>query len=296
MASNIMTEEELAGFASGIKSSDIDLKSMEKACPNKIRESREGVLYGSFSHGVYYSEFCKMERGYSILLPPSYDGEKKYPVLYLLHGIFGDEYSFSNDADNNIKEIIRNMYLDGKVRELILVCPNMFATDDPNQKPDFTKEACIPYDNFIYDLVSDLMPHIEKNYSVLTGRENTFLAGFSMGGRETIFITLKRPELFKYTCAIAPAPGLIPTKDKFMEHEGQMEEKDFCFAKDAYEPDAFIICCGDSDSVVGTYPKSYHEHFKTKKLHHIWYEIEGADHDNNAVRSGLYNFLIRIGI
>ena len=235
-----------------------------------------------------------MERGYSILLPADYSEEKKYPVLYLLHGIFGDEYSFSGDAGNRIREIVGNMAADGYIEETIVVCPNMYAATDPDQKPAFDVEACLPYDNFINDLTVDLMPHIESKYAVLTGREHTYLAGFSMGGRETIYITLQRPELFGYVCAISAAPGIVPTTDKFMTHPGQMAESEMKFAEGAVTPEVFLICCGTRDSVVGTYPRSYHELLDANGSEHIWYEINGADHDNNAIQSGIYNLFRQI--
>ncbi len=267
---------------------------IEERCPASCATTRKDVKYGTYTHGTYNSTTCGMERGYSILLPADYTTDKKYPVLYLLHGIFGNEYSFSQDSSNKIKEIVGNMAADGLIEETIIVCPNMYAASDPAQQPGFDAEACLPYDNFINDLVNDLMPFIESEYSVLTGRENTYLAGFSMGGRETIFITLQRPELFGYVCAISAAPGIVATKDKFMTHPGQLAEADVKFAADAVVPNVFILCCGTKDSVVGTYPKSYHELLDTNGAGHIWYEIKGADHDNNAIKSGLYNLFKQI--
>ena len=267
---------------------------IEERCPTDISATRPDVKYGEYTHGTYYSETCGMERGYSILLPAGYSAEKKYPVLYLLHGIFGNEYSFSSDPGNKIKEIVGNMAADGMIEETIIVCPDMYATSDPAQKPGFDAESVLPYDNFINDLINDLMPYIEGTYSVLTGRENTYLAGFSMGGRETIFITLQRPELFGYVCAISAAPGIVATKDKFMTHTGQLEESEVRFAENAVVPNIFILCCGTNDSVVGKYPKSYHELLEANGADHIWYEISGADHDNNAIRSGLYNLFKQI--
>jgi enterochelin esterase-like enzyme len=193
-----------------------------------------------------------------------------------------------------MKEIVTNMAADGWIEETIVVCPNMYAATDPNQQPGFNAEACIPYDNFINDLVNDLMPHIESTYAVRTGRENTYLGGFSMGGRETIFITLQRPELFGYVCAVSAAPGVVPSSDKFMTHPGQITEEEMRFAEDAIVPNVFIICCGSRDSVVGTFPKSYHEILERNGSAHIWYEIDGADHDNNAVNSGVYNLFKQI--
>lgn len=301
--------EDLSSFATGIQSEEPEQGSdaegntvaefeingdIEERCPIKYDTKRNDVSYGEFTHATYYSETCGMERGYSILLPADYSEDKEYPVLYLLHGIFGDEYSFSNDGNNKIKEIVGNMAADGIIEETIVVCPNMYAATDPDQKPAFDSESVLPYDNFINDLVNDLMPHIEKEYSVLTGRDNTYLAGFSMGGRETIFITLQRPELFGYVCAISAAPGIVPAQDNFMKHDGQISESEMRFADGAIEPNVFIICCGTRDSVVGTFPKQYHELLETNGSDHIWYEINGADHDNTAIKSGLYNLFKQI--
>ena len=267
---------------------------IEEKCPASVTTTRKDVAYGAYTHGTYYSETCGMDRGYCILLPADYSTDKKYPVLYLLHGIFGNEYSFSQDSSNKIKEIVGNMAADGYIDETIIVCPDMYATTDPAQKPGFDGDSCLPYDNFINDLVNDLMPHIESEYSVLTGRENTYLAGFSMGGRETIYITLEKPELFGYVCAISAAPGIVATTDKFMTHPGTLEESDVKFADGAITPEVFILCCGTKDSVVGQYPKSYHELLEAHGAEHIWYEISGADHDNNAIKSGLFNLFKQI--
>ena len=306
---NNTTVEDTSSFATGIKSEgaqesysgsetrmsaqDLDGK-IEETCPAACSVARSDVKYGEFTHATYYSETCGLERGYCILLPADYNKDKKYPVLYLLHGIFGNEYSFSQDPNNCIKEIVGNMAADGLIEETIVVCPNMFATTDPDQQPGFDAKACLPYDNFINDLVNDLMPHIESEYSVLIGRENTYLAGFSMGGRETIFITLQRPELFGYVSAISSAPGVVATADSYMSHPGQLEPDEVKFADGAVTPYVFIVCSGDKDSVVGTYPKSYHELLEKNGVDHIWYEIHNADHDNNAIKSGIYNLLKQV--
>jgi enterochelin esterase-like enzyme len=296
-ASGIATEDAQDSDKNGDKEASEELTDgIEERCPVTVTANRSNVDYGEFTHDTYFSETCGMERGYNILLPANYSTDKKYPVLYLLHGIFGDEFSLPGDENNKIKEIVGNMAADGLIEETIVVCPNMYVATDPSQQPAFDAEACIPYDNFIYDLVNDLMPHIEGKYSVLTGRENTYLAGFSMGGRETIYITLQRPELFGYVCAISAAPGVVPSSDKFMTHPGQIEEKDMRFADGAVTPEVFIICCGTRDSVVGTFPKSYHELLEKNGTDHIWYEITGADHDNNAIKSGLYNLFKQISI
>lgn len=267
-----------------------EMEIMEE-CPLEVYDTRAGADYGKVVHHTYHSETTGRDRGVNVLLPAGYDESKKYPVLYLLHGIFGDEYSFTNDSSMKLPELFGNLAADGLAKEMIVVYPNMYASSDPSQQPSFDAESVKPYDNFINDLVDDLMPFIEETYPVLTGRNNTAIAGFSMGGRETLFIGLQRPDLFAYVCAISPAPGLTPGQDWAMTHVGQLSEKELTFDGKDVLPDIFMVCCGTNDSVVGTFPKSYHEIFDTNETKHIWYEIQGADHDARAIRSGLNNFV-----
>lgn len=260
-------------------------------CPACIYEARENATYGIITHKTYHSETTGLDRGVNILLPADYNEAKKYPVLYLLHGIFGDEYSLSNDDNIRLREMAGNLAADGLTKDMIIILPNMFASSDPARKPAFTDEGVAPYDNFINDLINDLIPYVEQTYSVLPDREHRAIAGFSMGGRETLFIGLSRPDLFAYVGAIAPAPGLTPGKDWAMTHPGQLKEEELTFANKDYEPLALMICCGTQDGTVGQFPRNYHGILNNNGVSHVWYEIPGADHDARAIRSGLYNFM-----
>lgn len=290
------TQESEDGASSMIGISEAYMKAINitEFCPEVVSEKKNDIVYGTVIHKSYDSKTTGLSRGVNIVLPPDYDEAKKYPVMYLLHGIFGDEHSLINDNSNRIIEISGNLAAEGKAKEMIIVLPNMFAASDKNDKPGFSAEGLAPYDNFINDLVNDLIPFMEENYSVLTGRENQAIAGFSMGGREALYIGLTRPDLFGYILAIAPAPGLTPGRDWAMAHPGQMQEDELKFKNDEKIPYLTMICCGTVDSVVGTFPKSYHDIMERNEVNHIWYEITGADHDSNAIRSGLYNFISSI--
>lgn len=264
-------------------------------CPEEVSTPRDEVELGKVTHVNYFSKTCNMERGFTILLPASYDGVKKYPVIYFQHGIFGDENCMIFDKANRFKEITANLAADGMAKEVIIVFGNMYATSDPSLKPGFKQEEILPYDNFINELVNDLMPYVEANYAVLTGRENTAVCGFSMGGRESLYIGLKRPDLFGYVGAISPAPGLVPSKDWAMSHPGQMEEDEAKYAADEKNiPELLMVCCGTSDGVVGQFPKSYHKLFEKNGVEHLWFEVLGADHNNVAIKCGFYQFMLRI--
>lgn len=271
-----------------------DSVNMDALCPEEISSRRDSVTYPEAIHTTYHSNATGLERGVNVLLPNGYTEEKKYPVLYVLHGIFGDEYTLINDSSCAFPQISTNMVLDGLAKEMIVVFPNMYATKDPELKPSFAPETVLPYDYFIYDLTEDLMPYINATYATLTDRENTAIAGFSMGGRESLFIGLQRPDLFGYVAAIAPAPGLTPGKDWAMTHPGQLAEEELRFKDGDPLPYFFMVCCGTNDGTVGKFPLSYHTILETNEVDHIWYEVPGADHDSTAIRSGIHNFMHNI--
>ena len=278
----------------GTENRIVDRKNVtEVLCPTKASVKRGNVAYGRKEHFTYESATCGCVRGANILLPADYSEEKEYPVLYFLHGIFGDENSMLSDPNNRIIELVGNLREDGFISDIIVVFPNMYASSDPDLKPGFTQESIAPYDNFINDLVNDLIPYVEANYSVMTDREHRGLIGFSMGGRESLFIGTTRSDLFSCIGAIAPAPGVTPGRDWAMEHPGQMKEEEFVIRQEDFPPEFLMICCGTKDSVVGQFPASYHEILTRNEVEHIWYEVPEADHDSNAIRSGLYNYLIR---
>jgi len=261
-------------------------------CPSDVIIKKADRSYGKVVHKNYDSKTTGLTRGVNVILPPDYDESKKYPVLYLLHGIFGNEHSMLEG--NNLLEISSNLAAEGKAKEMIIVLPDMFAKTDANQQPSLTQEGMLIYDNFINDLVNDLMPFIEDNFSVLTGRENQAIGGFSMGGREALYIGFTRPDLFGYILAIAPAPGLTPGRDWALNHPGQMQEDELVIKNSDEMPYLIMLCAGTNDSVVGAFPKSYHNIMERNGVRHIWYEISGANHDNRAIRSGLYNFFSSI--
>lgn len=242
-------------------------------------------------HLTYHSKFCGLDRNVNVLLPANYDKSKKYPVVYFLHGFFGDEFTIPKDEGMQAKEIAAKACADGK--EMIVVFPYIFATKDVNLKPDFNEASVNAYDSFIFDLTESLMPFIKANFSILEGRENTAICGFSMGGRESIYIGLKHPELFGYVGAFAPAPGLVPGKDKNMPHPGQLQENELTF-EGKEKPFYFQICCGSVDDVVVKFPESYHNIFEANKVEHVWFEQPGAGHNGAIVAPGFTRFVENI--
>ena len=281
------SEEETGSIEASPVSSDYMSKlQILNSCPMEARTKQDGVKYPTSEKITYHSNTTGTDRQMNIILPVDYDGTKKYPVVYYLHGIFGNEDSM---LDETAIALPVNLYNEGKAKEAIFVLPNTYAPPPGKEVvPDFNQDYFDGYDNFINELIDDIMPYVEQNYSVLTGKENTGLCGFSMGGRNSLYIGYKRPDLFGYVGAFSPAPGVTPGDDFSGHHPGLFQESEF---RTDVPPFVTLVSCGTNDSVVGTFPKSYHEILTTNGQEHIWFEVPGADHDDKAIAAGLYNYL-----
>ena len=262
--------------------------TVEVKAPAAYTYKKPSVTYGEIITTKYYSTTCGREKNVIIALPAGYTEEKQYPVTYVLHGVGGSEKDMIGNGSSGARVIVQNLVEKGEAEEMILVFPNMFSSATKEHFTTIDHENMAAYDNFVNDMANDLMPFMEENYSVATGRENTAVVGFSMGGRESLCLGFSRPDLFGYVGAIAPAPGLTPGKDNFLDHVGTFKEEELVFSD--VSPEVLMICCGDVDGVVGKFPLSYHNILNSNGVNHIWWEIPGSNHGDPAISSGLYNF------
>lgn len=246
--------------------------------------------YGTLKSISYYSSTAEKYKKANVLLPDGYSENEKYPVMYVNHGIMGDENSLL-DSSMKIRAMAGNLVASGEAEKMIIVFTAMYTSKTSDVCSGITLEETKKYDAFLDDLTKDLMPYMEKNFSIKTGRENTAITGFSMGGREALYIGVSRPDLFAYIGGACPAPGITPGKDMFMEHPGCMQESEFKISNPSYNPYVLMITGGTNDSVVGTFPQSYHNILTTNGQDHIWQEIPGGGHDASCVVPHMYNFI-----
>jgi enterochelin esterase family protein len=146
-----------------------------------------------------------MDRRVYVYTPAGYEkGNQKYPVFYLLHGAGGDEDAWTNMG--RAAQIMDNLIARGKAKPMIVVMTNGNANQAgaPNDVTDVTLQgdAMAAYQKlagkFEAHLVKDLVPFIENNYKVITGKDNRAIAGLSMGGMQTQTITNDNPGMFSY--------------------------------------------------------------------------------------------------
>ncbi len=256
------------------------------AVPKGFDTVREGVTYGWLKEITYNSKTTGTTRKANLILPPDYDENKKYPVLYLLHGIGGDHNEWLGAEPVNV---LSNLMADGDAVSMIVVIPNVRAraNDEVNPQDIYTLEHYKAFDNFINDLRDDLMPYIEANYPVLKGKENTAIAGLSMGGRETLYIGCSMPETFGYMGAFTPAPGLLPYTNFGVSEDGLFTKETLTLP--AGSDNYILINAGINDGIVSVWPQTYHETLKANGVKNTFYVTDGG-HDFTVWKNGLYNF------
>lgn len=257
--------------------------------PEGFDEKKLGIKYGKLEEATYDSSTTAAKRKCYVITPADYDKSKKYPILYLLHGIGG---THSEWLGGNPVEVIGNLVFEGEAANMVVVIPNVRAcSDDSVPSQILSQQNIAAFDNFINDLKNDLMPFINKNYSVSTQWEDTAIAGLSMGGRESLFIGVSMLETFAYIGAFSPAPGLL--RYEALGYAGQLDEKDFTIPAGKNIPKLILICNGNQDGVVGDVPETYHQALQSNGVNHLWYTMDG-DHNFVVWKNGLYNFVKRI--
>lgn len=166
--------------------------------PEMAFEANEMVPHGEVREVWYPSSTLDMMRRMHVYTPPGYEkGTTKYPVFYLLHGAGDDDSGWNSIGRAGF--IIDNLIAAGKAKPMIVVMPNgsmplPAQTGMPNGQTMNRMR-----DLFSAELLKDVMPVVEKTYRTLNKPENRALAGLSMGGFQTLDVTLTHPELFNYT-------------------------------------------------------------------------------------------------
>ena len=242
------------------------------------KSEKAGVQYGELQSKSYYSAFCGREKKYNVLLPANYSTNKKYPVLYVMHGYWENQDRMIIKGNDTMytKQIIGNAIAEGAAKEMIVVFPYIYSSQTQNDCSAMDDANNAAYDNFDTVLTTELMPLIEKEYSVATGRENTAITGFSMGGRESLNIGMKHPDLFGYVGAICAAPGASGA---------------FKFESEEAAPSLIFLTAGSNDTVVYTTPEGYHNNFTKNNVPHIWHYVNGGYHGDNSIHAHIYNFV-----
>jgi enterochelin esterase-like enzyme len=255
-----------------------DDKPVASPAPEGFNTPREGIAHGRIETVEYDSKTVGNKRKALVYTPPNYTRNTKYPVLYLLHGIGGDEEEWRRGA--NPQAILDNLIADKKAVPMIVVMPNGRA--QPNDRAEGNVMATAPaFARFERDLIDDLIPFVESKYSVRAGRDHRALAGLSMGGGQSLNFGLAHLDLFPWIGGFSSAPNTNPPEQLVPDP-----------AKAIAQLKLLWISCGDRDGLIYISQRT-HAYLKAKNVPHIWHLDSGA-HEFAVWRNDLYLFAQRI--
>ncbi|WP_417940495.1 alpha/beta hydrolase-fold protein [Flavobacterium sp. RS13.1] len=224
----------------------------------------------------YESKTVGSVRKATVYTPPGFNKKKKYPVLYLLHGIGGDEKEWLNEGNPQI--ILDNLYAEGTIEPMIVVMPNGRAMkDDSTTGNIMAPDKVQAFATFEKDLLNDLIPFIEKKYPVLKDREHRAIAGLSMGGGQSLNFGLGNLDKFAWVGAFSAAPNTKMPKELLPNPEEAKKKLKLLW-----------ISCGDNDWLISN-SKRTHDYLYQNDIPHVYY-IEPGVHDFKVWKNGLYMF------
>src|SRR5579871_3166254 len=153
----------------------------------------QNVPHGAVASITYYSTALGKWRRMHVYTPPGYEmGQGKYPIFYLLHGAGDCDESWTSVGRAGF--ILDNLIAAKKAQPMIVVMP-AGHTSRTMPQPGAARPA---RDEFGEDFVSDVMPYVEKHYRALTDRAHMAIAGLSMGGAQTLNISMAHLDRFAY--------------------------------------------------------------------------------------------------
>ncbi len=241
---------------------------------DSIVAKREDILHGKLEMIDYESKTVGTTRKMNVYTPPGYSIEKKYPVLYLLHGIGGDELEWQRFATPDV--LFDNLIADDKAVPMIVVMPNGRA--QKNDRAEGNVMASAPaFADFEKDLLDDVIPAIESRYSVQADREHRALAGLSMGGGQSLNFGLTHLDTFAWVGGFSSAPNTKAPEELVPDPEKTAEQLELLW-----------LSCGNKDGLIRI-SQRMQRYLKENGVPHIW-NVDSHGHDPTHWRNNLYFF------
>jgi enterochelin esterase-like enzyme len=270
------------------------------AAPAGFDTHRSGVAAGTVERIEFDSSVTGGKRPAMVYLPPGYSTDREYPVLYLLHGIGGNETHWTGRGAAD--EILDNLIGEGKAVPMIVVMPNGRASNEPemrfggpgpgagNGQGQGQGQGGAPgggaggsmavefeaYAAFERELVNDLIPFIEARYAASNERSDRALAGLSMGGGQSLNFGLANVDTFAWVGGFSSAPNTLPPAELAAD------------AAAARQLELLWVSCGNEDTLFNI-SRGVHEYLAAQNVPHAWH-IDAGAHTFPVWNNDLYHF------
>ena len=213
------------------------------------------------------------EQKYNVYLPSGYDNAQTYPVIYLLHGLWGD---YSNWVQmGGMKAVVDELMATGELCPAVIVMPNAGDSDVHNYQNGYFNVKDWPYEDFFFQ---EFLPEVETKFNCGGSKGLRAVMGLSMGGGGSIAYAQRPPELFSSAYGMS---AWLDNKHREVRGEGRPDSKltltdesvrkhstlDFMDQADEaaigrLKTVQWFLDCGDDDSLL---PLSVELHLKMKR-------------------------------
>ncbi|MFZ0522350.1 MAG: alpha/beta hydrolase family protein [Candidatus Acidiferrales bacterium] len=246
--------------------------SQKQAAPGAVAANQSPLIRDASFH----SDSLNRDGHYQILLPKEYSRGGQFPVLYLLHGLYGDDRNW--ETRTGLKNYARNL-------PLLIVMPD---ADDSW----YTNSATVPQDKFEDFIARDLIAEIDGKYRTIRARRGRAIAGLSMGGYGAVKMALKYPKLFAFAGSLSGALNAAQNLDSlrpdfrakllavFGNEGSPTREENDVFLLLKKTPDQtplpyLYLACGASDSFLDT-NRAFVLQLSSRKIEYEYHETPGG--------------------
>ena len=306
----------IASLAWAVPSAQAPAQRTFPNAPQGFDARREGIPQGRVERVEFDSRVTGNKRPAMVYTPPGYSTSQRYPVLYLLHGIGGNETHWTNFGAANV--ILDNLIADKKAVPMIVVMPNGRASNEPEtafgrrgggrgaaaagaqgrgpagtaapagEPPaargggDGGRGAGMAvemqaYAAFEKELLTDLIPFIESRYSVSGSREQRALAGLSMGGGQSLNFGLANMNAFAWVGGFSSAPNTSQPAQLVPDPAAVRQQLKLLW-----------VSCGDQDSLFNI-SEGLHNYLAERNVPHVWHIDVGGGHTFPVWKNNLYH-------
>jgi enterochelin esterase-like enzyme len=270
-----------ANFARPVTLAPDDVRAFP-APPAGFADPRPAAQAGRVEEFSYASGVTGTRRKASVYLPPGYSTERRYPVLYLLHGIGGNQDEWRGYV--RAQAVLDNLIADGKALPMIVVMPNGRALPDdrpPAPERVFTAENAAGFGKFERDLLEFLIPAIEAKYSIVADARHRALAGLSMGGGQALNFGLAHLDVFASVGGFSSAPNTRPAAELLPDPPAAKRQLALLY-----------LSCGNKDGLISI-SQTLHRALKDAGIPHLW-NVDEYGHDRESWAENLFHFAQRL--
>ena len=243
---------------------------------------QQGIAHGQVRSIYYYANATHEWRHAMVYTPAEYEkGKKKYPVLYLQHGMGEDETGWSKQG--HMQHIMDNLIASGEAKPMIVVMES--GDIKAPFKGGDNRQGFSTYGNSFYDvMINDLIPTIDQKFRTLTDRDHRAMAGLSWGGHQTFDVVLNHLDKFAWMGTFS---GAIFGLDVKTAYNGVFTNAD-AFNKKIH---CLFMMSGTEgmDKMFAT--KKLVDELNAQGIKAVYYESTGTDHEWLTWRRGLRQFV-----